>query len=217
MYKPSGAGASFSAGSFSEASFDKETNQDEDDYSDIIGLYDALHAETRTTDPAVWRANLEAVFDVPVFLNYLAVNTVIQNWDTYGLMGHNYYLYNDPTTGLLTWIPWDNNEALKTGRMKEPLSFSMDEVTERWPLIRYLLNDPVYYAEYANNVETVINGAFDPDTIAARYEEVHELVRQSALAEDDGISQQAFENALTELVRHAEGRYQAASAFLNNK
>jgi len=144
------------------------------------------------------------------------VNTVVQNWDTYGLMTHNYYLYNDSTTGLLTWIPWDNNEALKTGRMKEPLSFSMDEVNEKWPLIRYLLDDPVYQVEYFNNMEAVINGAFDPEAIAARYEEVHELVRQSALAEEDGISQQAFENALTELIRHAEGRYQAASEFLSS-
>jgi spore coat protein H len=216
VYKPSGSGASFAAGSFSEASFDKETNQDEDDYSDILALYDALHAGTRTTDPATWRANLESVFDVSGFLNYLAVNTVVQNWDTYGLMTHNYYLYNDPTTGQLTWIPWDNNEALKTGRMKEPLSFSMDEVNERWPLIRYLLDDSVYQAEYVKNVEEVINGAFDPDTIAARYEEVHELVRLSALAEDDGVSQQAFENALTELIRHAESRYQAASEYLRS-
>ena len=39
VYKPSGTGATFAAGSFSEASFDKETNQDEADYSDILALY----------------------------------------------------------------------------------------------------------------------------------------------------------------------------------
>ena len=55
--------------------------------------------------------DLEEVFDVSGFLNYLAVNSVIQNWDTYGIMSHNYYLYHDPTTDLLTWIPWDNNEV----------------------------------------------------------------------------------------------------------
>ena len=41
---------------------------------------------------ATWRANLETVFDTDVFLKYLAVNTVVQNWDTYGRMTHNYYL-----------------------------------------------------------------------------------------------------------------------------
>jgi spore coat protein CotH len=33
-----------------------------------------------------------------VFLKYLAVNGIIQNWDIYGLMVHNFYLYNDPDT-----------------------------------------------------------------------------------------------------------------------
>ena len=41
---------------------------------------------------ATWRANLETVIDTNVFLKYLAVNTVVQNWDTYGRMTHNYYL-----------------------------------------------------------------------------------------------------------------------------
>ena len=216
VYKPSGTGASFAAGSFSEVSFDKETNQEEEDYSDILALYDALHDETRTTDSAAWRNNLEAVFDVYGFLNYLAVNNIVQNWDTYGVMNHNYYLYHDPATDLLTWIPWDNNEAMKTGRMREPLSLSMDEVNEKWPLIRYLMDDPVYAAEYADYVESAINGSLTPDALIARFEELHELIRPYVLAEDDGISQQAFENALNELIQHVNSRYQAASEYVDS-
>lgn len=220
VYKPSGAGASFSAGSFSEASFDKETNQDEDDYDDILALYDALHAETRVSDPAAWRTNLESIFDVSGFLKYLAVNNIVQNWDTYGLMNHNYYLYHDPVTGLLTWIPWDNNEAMKTGRMREPLSLSMDEVNERWPLIRYLLDDPVYQSEYVNNVEAVMDGPFDPDTLIDRLEELHELIRPYVVGQagtDAALaSEKAFDAALVELTNHVESRSQAVSEYLSS-
>lgn len=42
------------------------------------------------------------MFDVDGFLRYLAVNGIIQNWDTYGRMVHNYFLYNAPETGKLT-------------------------------------------------------------------------------------------------------------------
>jgi len=38
-------------------------------------------------------------------------NNTMVNWDSYGVMAHNYYLYNDPVRHL-TWIPWDHNEAL---------------------------------------------------------------------------------------------------------
>ncbi len=62
VYKPSGNGATFATNSFSEESFDKETNQDEADYSDILALYDALHSETRTTNSESWRAELEICF-----------------------------------------------------------------------------------------------------------------------------------------------------------
>ena len=97
--------------SFDEASFDKETNKDESDWSDVIAAIEALNADK--SDPAAWRAGLEAVFNVDEFLRWLAVNTTIQNWDTYGSMAHNYYLYGDPTdNGRLAWIPWDNNMAL---------------------------------------------------------------------------------------------------------
>lgn len=115
-YKPEGSGASFAAGTFDEASFEKQTNEDEADWSDIQAVFTALHAETRTSDPAAWRAGLEAVFDVDAFLRWLAADTIMQNWDTYGAMAHNYYLYTDPATGQVTWIPWDNNMSLNGSR-----------------------------------------------------------------------------------------------------
>jgi hypothetical protein len=64
-------------------------------------MYDYLHASTRTSNPTQWEKDLEPEFDVDGFLKYLAVNTTIQNWDTYGRMTHNYYLYNDPAMGIL--------------------------------------------------------------------------------------------------------------------
>jgi spore coat protein H len=220
VYKPSGKGATFAKGSFSEGSFDKETNQDEADYSDILAMYDALHAETRTTDPEVWRSGLEDIFDVSGFLNYLAVNSVIQNWDTYGIMTHNYYLYNDPNTELLTWIPWDNNEAMQSNSGKGTMSISLDEVNENWPLIRFLLDDPIYHAQYVDNVEKVINGAFYPETITARLQELHDLIEPYALSESNGYSnlssEAAFEKSLAQLIQHVNLRFQEANKFISS-
>lgn len=223
VYKPEGSGATFAAGTFNETSFDKETNQDEADFSDIQALFQALHADNLTSDAEAWRAGLEAVFDVDGFLNWLAVNTVIQNWDTYGLMTHNYYLYNDPGSGQLTWIPWDNNEAFKTGNMRTALSLSMDEVDANWPLIRFLMDDPIYSASYTDYVEAVINGPFNLDSITARFQELYDLIRPyvvGASGEIEGYthlrSEAAFEAALDEMIQHANNRNQAANAWLDS-
>ena len=93
-------------------------------------------------------------------------NTVIQNWDTYSKMTHNYYLYNNPDTNKLTWIPWDNNEALQLGKMGGalPLDFSSLDASQ-WPLIGYLYQDLIYKEQYDAYVEEITNGAFSVSTI----------------------------------------------------
>jgi spore coat protein H len=218
LYKPEGAGATFAAGSFSEVSFDKETNQEANDYSDILAVFDALHAATRLEDPAVWRDGLEAVFDVEIFLRWLAVNTVVQNWDTYGVMHHNYFLYTDPETGLVTWIPWDNNHALFGAGMRPALSLSLEEVGEEWPLIRFLMDDPVYQAQYDAYLGEVVETVFVPEEMSAVYQVYHDLIAESALKETPEAtmlrSQAAFEASVDELTRHVQDRCQAVRAYL---
>ncbi len=116
IYEADGRGASLAAGTVDEiaTSFQKENNE-ESDWSDIEALYEVLHAAERTTDPGAWRAKLEEVFDVDGFLEWLAISAVVEHWDTYGAMTHNYYLYNNPHTGKLTWISWDHNLVLGAG------------------------------------------------------------------------------------------------------
>lgn len=220
LYKPEGSGASFRAGSFSEASFVKKTNEDEADWSDVLSLFEALHNDTRVTDDDAWRTGLEAVFDVDTFLKYLATNTVIQNWDTYGRMTQNYFLYNNPSTGLLTWIPWDNNEALQEGKMGGSLALDFSDVASNsWPLIGYLYDDPVYRAHYDSYVEEVINGPFETGSIQATYAAHASLVEPYATTETSGFtflrSSGDFRMAIAELNAHAASRASAVNAYLS--
>jgi len=224
IYKPEGAGATFAEGTFSEDSFDKETNQDEGDYSDILALYEALHSDLRTSDLETWRANLETMFDVETFIRWLAVNTVIQNWDTYGLMNHNYYLYNDPTSGQLTWIPWDNNGAMQKKEQRGILSLGLKEVDDEWPLIRYLMDDPVYYDRYLAAVEETINGAFEPAKMAQTFQQYHDLIQPYVTGENGEqvgyshlSSADAFESSVGTLIDHVNSRYQQANDFIHSQ
>lgn len=223
LYKPDGTGAAFAI--YDETSFDKETNEDNADYSDIKAMYDALHADRQNA--SVWRDGLEKVFDVNGFLHWLAVNTTIQNWDTYGKMSHNYYLYNDPGDGLIHWIPWDNNEALKgigkSMMMNGPISFDIrsEEVNDNWPLIRYLIDDPVYHAKYVNFVEATVKNVFYPDRMSSIYKKAHELIMPYVtgdLKEEPGYTflsrDTAFDTELDYLINHVESRLNDAQDFL---
>jgi hypothetical protein len=112
LYKPDGPGADWTT--FVPEGFSKKTNESRGDFTDVRNAIAALHAPS--SEAQQWRANLEAALDVDLFLRWLAVNTAIDNWDTYGIMAHNYYLYGDPAHGgRLRWIPWDNNMAFGIG------------------------------------------------------------------------------------------------------
>ncbi|MBP1840965.1 CotH kinase family protein [Formosa algae] len=220
LYKPDGDGASFALGTFTEDVFVKKTNEDDADYTDIEDLFTALHADNRTTDPEAWRDELETVFDTDTFLKYLAVNTVIQNWDTYGRMTHNYFLYNNPDTERLSWIPWDNNEALKDGNGQGAVAIDFSDVsTSNWPLIGYLYADDTYKAQYDTYVQDTIDTYFNVNTMQSKYSTYSSLIEPYATAEMDGYtfldSSSDFQVAVNALNSHVVQRASVASSYLS--
>ena len=220
LYKPDGDAASFAAGTYDEDEFVKKTNEDEADFSDVASLLAIINDGSRTTDAEAWRTNLEAVLDTDVFLKYLAVNTVIQNWDTYGRMTHNYYLYNNPDTSKLTWIPWDNNESLQFGKQggSLPLDFSGLNASE-WPLIGYMYQDSVYKEQYNTYVQEVVDGAFNASTIQSQYASYSALIEPYATSEVTGYtflnSSSEFQSAVNQLNAHVVSRTNAVNAYLD--
>ena len=222
LYKPEDFGASFIDGSFDEEYFEKKTNEDEEDWSDILALFAALHDDTASTDPATWRANLESVFDVDGFLKYLAVNEIIQNWDSYGKMTQNYYLYNDPETSKLTWIPWDHNEALQEGKQGGALALDFANMeANSWPLIEKLYADEMYKAQYDYYLLEVIGSAFETSSTQMLYDTYSTLVEPWATTEVAGYSflngASDFYSAISELKAHASSRATAVDTYLSEQ
>ena len=220
LYKPEGTSASFRAGTFNTDEFTKKTNEDDADWADIQALFSVLNDDTRTSDPTTWRSNLDAIFDTEVFLKYLAINTVIQNWDTYGRMTHNYYLYNNPENNKLTWIPWDNNEALQTGKMGGALTLNFSNLQSgSWPLIEYLYADSQYKAQYDTYVEETINGVFSTADIQALYDSYAAIITTHATSERTGFtflnSSSGFQSAISTLKSHASSRASMVNNYLN--
>lgn len=218
-YKPEDDGAQFSSYGFSLSDFEKKTNESEGDYSDIQAMYDALHASTRTTDVETWKTNLESVFYVDGFLKYLASNNIIQNWDTYGNMSHNYFLYHDPADDLLKWIVWDNNEAFQSAGRSGPLSLEMSEVGSSWPLISYIVDVPEYRAIYDAYIQEFIEGAFLPSKMDDQYSAYDALISESATSEESGYtflySSSSYYSAVSTIKSHCSSRTSTANSYLS--
>jgi hypothetical protein len=216
LYKPDGEGAKLVT--FDAQAFEKKTNEGTP-FDDIQALFTALHGPRG--DAAAWRGRLDQILDTDAFLRWLAVNTTMTNWDTYGMLAHNFYLYGNPRNGgRLTWIPWDHNESFKPGYW--PIVYApspgLKEIAPAFPLIRYLMDDPVYQATYWKHVRAFLAGPFAKGTILARLRAEHALVAPFVLGpegERPGFTFLAkpedFQAELARLIDHATLRIDQAT------
>lgn len=80
-----------------------KTNEEQDDYSDLINFIHSLSNSTGAQLPQ----NIEPLFNVNSFLRYLAVEIFTGHWDAYSYGQNNYYLYHNQFTGKFEFIPYD--------------------------------------------------------------------------------------------------------------
>ena len=228
IYKPE---SNFTA--FRQEQFEKKNNETAPNWTDVQSTIAALMNPIRTSNPQLWRSGLEAGFNIDHFIKWLAVNNAIVNWDTYGAISHNYYLYNHSAKGL-TWIPWDHNQSM-TGNPgitltpgagtgpggRSGLSLSMNEVANNWPLIRLVADDAVYLKRYHDHLRAFRDDVFSESRMNALFDKYHALVTPHAIGangEQPGYtylqSSAAFTSALPALKAHVTARRALLAQFL---
>jgi spore coat protein CotH len=229
LYKPVGAGGRWTQ--FFTASFPKKTNADDEDWTDIQGAIEALNASRST--PAVWRARLEARFEVNGFLRWLALNTLVGNFDAYGgLSAHNYYLYGSPRhRDRLFWIAWDHDLALSGSTLGggavnganagNNLDLFLDSTGSNWPLIRFLLDDATYRAAYRGHVTDLLNTVFEPNKVVTRLRTEEALIAPYVIGPEGEVADHTFltspnqlTDGLTSLEGYVRSRHAAALTAL---
>jgi spore coat protein CotH len=205
------------------------------DVTDIEGLVTALLSDNRTSNPSQWRSDLEQYIDMDLYLKYLAANTTMRNWDTYGRMTHNCYLYNDPSSNKLVWIPWDNNETFSDGpsgggggnmgaldfdfnNLETTPTSSSGDVT--WPMISYIYDDATYKAQYDAYIDEFITSSFTVANMSARFNDAHDLIEQYVTGSDGETSgytsissASAFNSSVSDLISFISTRWTEADNY----
>lgn len=87
--------------------YELETNQDDDDYSDISTFISMLHF----APDSAFATELEKQFNVNSFLRAYALDVASGNWDDYAYNINNYYLYHNPETGKFEYIVYDTDNT----------------------------------------------------------------------------------------------------------
>jgi hypothetical protein len=108
---------------------------------------------------------------------------------------------------------------------KDPGSVMLDEIGADRPLVRYLLDDPVYREFYRQELAAALQGAFTIDSVHARMDSCHALIAPYVVGADGEsapytllLNADEFETALVSgdnaLKPHVEARHIAVEEAL---
>lgn len=153
--------------------YGKVTNLEEPDYRDVINLARVVDGTTYS-DREEFAAALEEVFEVDTFLRYVAVMNAISSWDYYPYTGNNFFLYSNPETGRIDWIPWDLTLGEDPGSALFELSgFGL---VERAPLYDRVFEVEKYRWKYAAYLDLIVRHRLNESAIYEQASRLHNLI-----------------------------------------
>lgn len=87
--------------------YDLKTNESKDDYTDLRDFIVALN----NNPGPFYEDSLEKIFNVNAFLRCYALDVLTGNWDNYAGNKNNYYLYHNPQTNKMDYLPYDTDNT----------------------------------------------------------------------------------------------------------
>ncbi|HVV85895.1 MAG TPA: CotH kinase family protein [Kofleriaceae bacterium] len=176
-----------SPSSYDTGTYQKKTNETENDWSDLISLCQLL----ATDDLAMLETRLPQMFDVRSYLRWLAVNTYLSHIDAYTGLADNYYLYRDPATDRFVYIPWDLDITFGTaGHAGTTTAFLLDwniynpqipSPAGTRPLLTKVLAIPAWRAEYTADLAELVDGGAVSTRLTDAITQRRALIMQAAL------------------------------------
>ncbi len=171
--------------------FEKKTNEIEVAMPEIDALSDAL-----ALDGDAMRAALDPILDVDEFMRFWAVETLIAHGDGYSGNNNNFFVYADPSTGKMSFLPWGADQLFHDA------AGSRSAARTRSILPRKLFLHSTSRSQYIAAMEDILDQVWDEDEVLAEVARMESLLRPLVL--DDELS--AFDEEVASLRSSVTGR-----------
>ena len=161
--------------------FEKKTNEDAADWSDI----DAVMAALQDPSPAGLQA-LSEIVDLDRFLTYWATESLAGHWDGYAGNRNNYHFYREPD-GRFVFIPWGVDDVfhLKDDpNMFDGIGNPPPSVLAWAALPNRLYNTPEWRARYAARLQELLDIVWNESELLDYVDRLASIVQQHALPEN---------------------------------
>lgn len=152
------------------------SGDDEESHPGLKRLIGAVRGANRTNG---WE-RLSAALDMERFATLLAMDTLICNWDGYGMNRNNWRVFHDRSTDRMVFMPHGLDQVFGYGRR-----MGVDSSIEpgaRAHVARVFLATPQGRKRYLERLAELRTNVLDPDRVTARIEAIAETIRPTLKA-----------------------------------
>jgi spore coat protein H len=181
-------------GEYTKEHFQLKTNVEINDRSDLDAVAQALQADDDNL-PGL----LEQVVNLEHFIAYWAMEAITGHWDSATGNANNYYVYNDPQSGLFHYLPWGADAAMEEFHSLAPGT---------GPLFRYisiaarLYQIPAWRERYHARILELLDKLWDEENLNAEVDRIRDLTR----------TEEAHLDQVRDFIANHERRVRAAVA-----
>lgn len=141
--------------------------------------------------PREFKDQIASYIDVENFLRFAVVNVALANCDSYFSMGKNFYLWLNPATGKLTFIPWDFDLSFGGhflfGTPEQRMNLTIDKPTDD-RLFTRLLALPEVKERYHSLMREFVDKHFQVAAIEQQIDTLAGLIESAVLADNSARS-----------------------------
>ncbi|MSU61251.1 MAG: hypothetical protein EXS31_02460 [Pedosphaera sp.] len=155
--------------------FQKKNENGQNGKAELTAVVEAL----QSTDAELLE-RLDKVLDMDAFMSFWAVESLINHWD--GFAGHqnNAFVYHDPKTKKLRFIPWGPDSTFGDHHLFVPFQPPASVLAVSY-LTRRLYNHPVTQERYRRRMKELLATAWDEKKLLAEVDRMENLLRGKML------------------------------------
>jgi hypothetical protein len=156
---------------------EKKTNTSEPPSALLAGLADALQIE----DDAAFLAALPDYLDVDGYFRFWAMESLVGHWDGYAGNNNNFFLYADPMSGKLTFIPWGTDTTFTAGNPIVGANVTLPaSVQAAARLPNRLYSIPASRTRYQDAMRALLHDVWNEEAILADIARMADIVGDAA-------------------------------------
>ncbi len=144
------------------------------DRTDLVPLVNAL----RDAPDATLSATIDPLVDIDKFLSFWAMEAITLHWDGYSNNKNNFFVYHDPTSKKLVFIPWGVDATMQPwstfgnlGSTTGPIGISASSM-----LARRLFNIPATKKNILDRERALLGSVWKEAALIAEIDRVEKLI-----------------------------------------